>query len=171
MATMVRPCNSLRCQSPHPAADRCPLAAAIKAPGMTRDCCPCSRRWETTTRTPGWKEAMRISWHLKTYICHGLLPRMCVINGVPSWWRYVYVSDHRHWTRLLFCGLLDDIANHVRLRNLIGSINIGYAYLCVHLFGAEVELLLENLIKYHGCWCPGSLRRQAISSDGIDYAG
>ena len=23
--------------------------------------------------------------------------------------------------------------------------------------------------QYHGCWCPGSLRRQDISSDDIDY--
>ena len=23
--------------------------------------------------------------------------------------------------------------------------------------------------QHHGCWCPGSLRRQAISSNGIDY--
>ena len=23
--------------------------------------------------------------------------------------------------------------------------------------------------KYHGCWCPGSLRRQDISTHDIDY--
>ena len=29
--------------------------------------------------------------------------------------------------------------------------------------------LTRSAGQYHGCWCPGSLRHQAISSNGIDY--
>ena len=31
--------------------------------------------------------------------------------------------------------------------------------------------ILGELIQYHGCWCPGSLRHQAISSHDIDHTG
>ena len=34
---------------------------------------------------------------------------------------------------------------------------------------AETELSQFQLGQYHGCWCPGSLRRQDISSHDIDY--
>ena len=27
----------------------------------------------------------------------------------------------------------------------------------------------DSTVSYHGCWCPGSLRRQDISSHDIDY--
>ena len=33
--------------------------------------------------------------------------------------------------------------------------------------GTEVSQF--NLSQYHGWWCPGSLRRQDISSHDIDY--
>ena len=31
------------------------------------------------------------------------------------------------------------------------------------------KLKSEALTQYHGCWCPGSLRRQDISSNDIDF--
>ena len=31
--------------------------------------------------------------------------------------------------------------------------------------------VMGGLGQYHGCWCPGSLRRQGISSHGIDCIG
>ena len=31
--------------------------------------------------------------------------------------------------------------------------------------------LADKFGQNHGCWCPCSLRRQVISSDGINYAG
>ena len=36
--------------------------------------------------------------------------------------------------------------------------------------GTQVKSL-EGRGQYHGCWCPGSLRRQVISSHGIDKVG
>ena len=35
----------------------------------------------------------------------------------------------------------------------------------------HVEVFRNKLGQYHGCWCPGSLRRQAINSHGIDFEG
>ena len=39
------------------------------------------------------------------------------------------------------------------------------------LFGQSIGDRVNSvqLGQYHGCWCPGSLRRQDISSHDIDY--
>ena len=43
-------------------------------------------------------------------------------------------------------------------------------YLIMHPFWRWLNIPGE-LSQYHGCWCPGSLRRQVISSHDIDLNG
>ena len=42
---------------------------------------------------------------------------------------------------------------------------------CVARTSAAMALTMNKISQYYGRWCPDSLRRQAISSHGIDYAG
>ena len=39
----------------------------------------------------------------------------------------------------------------------------------LHTLSSHFWLNLSSRGQYPGCWCPGSLRRQDISSHGIDY--
>ena len=40
---------------------------------------------------------------------------------------------------------------------------------CGHALTLNMRVISVYLGQYHGCWCPGSLRRQDISSHDIDY--
>ena len=47
-------------------------------------------------------------------------------------------------------------------------------WMCRNLFRTPLVLrwnILGELSQYHGCWCLGCLRRQSISSQGIDSVG